>query len=212
MEDKKWNKIGADGPDNSQGSKKERPEKRPEKNRVTKVTEGYIERAALHYLGRFSSSESNLVKVLERKVRRRNEEHAPVTDEQQQWIISVVAKCVRFGYVDDAQYAKQRAAGLLRKGKPVRIILQDLKFKGVAEDLASDVINNLSGDDDIEPDKRAAAAYVKRRRFGPFRRVNDKLEEKREKEIASMMRAGFRYDLVKTTLDMSEDDIIDLLV
>lgn len=185
--------------------------KQSEKNRPKKVTEGYLERAALHYLGRFNSSEHNLVKVLERKVRRRNEEHAPATEEQKRWISKVVAKCVRYGYVDDEQYAKQRATGLLRKGKPVRIILQDLKFKGIAEKLASSVVNGLSGENDIDPDKRAAAAYVKRRRFGSFRRTTDQLEEKREKEMASMMRAGFRYDLIKETIDLSEDEIIDLL-
>ena len=192
----------------AKGNSKRAAKKKP----IKKVSEGYLERAALHYLGRFSSSEHNLSNVLERKVRRRNEGLAPATDEQKKWISNVVAKCLRFGYVDDAQYAKQRADGLLRKGKPTRIILQDLRYKGIDEELASQVISNLSDSSDITPDTRAAAAYVKRRRFGPFRRDHHNPEEKREKEIAAMMRAGFRYDLVKATLEMSEDDIIDLLM
>ena len=184
----------------------------PDKKKKKKVSEAYLERAALHYLGRFSSSEHNLSEVLQRKVRRRNEGFAPANDQQRQWIDAVVAKCVRYGYVDDAQYAKQRAYGLLRKGKPARIILQDLRHKGVAEDLAAQVMRDLSEISGAGLDNRAAAAYVKRRRFGPFRRESAASQEKREKEIAAMMRAGFRFDLVQTTLDMSEEEIIGLLV
>lgn len=184
---------------------------RPNKRKPKKVSEAYLERAALHYLGRFNSSESNLIQVLERKVRRRNDENAIATGEQKQWIHNVVSKCVRLGYVNDVLYAKQRAEALLRKGKPTRVIQQDLKFKGIAEELAILTVRELSEDDDVDPDAQAAAAYVRRRRFGAYRRETADIEQKREKEIAAMMRAGFRYEMINKTLDMSDDEIIDLL-
>jgi len=180
-----------------------------------KVTAAYLERAAVHYLGRFSSSEKNLYDVLERKVRRRNENHAPATDEQQGWIAHVVAKCVGYDYVNDNRYAVQRAEMLLRKGKPVRMIKQDLRYKGISADISAMALAQLGGDDAAAIDKKAAAAFVKRRRFGPFRREvgadSVQIAAKRDKELASMARAGFAYGLANEMLGWSADDIIDLL-
>ena len=186
--------------------------KAPDKKRPKKVTAGYLERAALHYLGRFASTEENLRKVLERKVRRRNEESAAPTEEQLGWIRDVVAKCVRYGYVDDEAYARYRAESLLRKGKPIRQIKQDLRFKGVSADVAEETVGQLGYDEaDIAADRQAAAAYVRRRRFGPYRREDRDTPDKREKEIASMMRAGFSYSLTVGTLDASLDEIEEIL-
>ena len=195
------------------GTGKTRAQRKPAKPK--KVTAAYLERAALHYLGRFNSSERNLANVLERKVRRRNENNAPANDEQKAWISDVVAKCVRFDYVDDTRYAAQRAEILLRRGKPVRMIKQDLMHKGVSAEISANALAELQGDEPDAADRKAAAAYIKRRRFGTFRRVintdSDQLAEKRKKELASMARAGFGYNLANEMLDTGVDDIIDLL-
>ena len=180
-----------------------------------KVTAGYLERAALHYLGRFSSSESNLHQLLERKVRRRNENHAPATEEQQARISDVVRKCVGYGYVDDKRYAAQRAEMLLRRGKPVRTIKQDLRHKGISVEISAEVLGELEGEEPDAVDRKAAAAYIKRRRFGAFRRETGDdsalLAAKRNKELASMARAGFGYSLANEMLNLPQDGIIDLL-
>lgn len=179
-----------------------------------KVTAAYLERAALHYLGRFSSSEHNLRTVLERKVRRRNESHAAPSEEQISWINDVVAKCIRYGYLDDQKYAAQRSEQLLLKGKPARMIRQDLKHKGISDEIAAAAMAVLKGDDDIDMDRRAAAAFIRRRRFGRFRRPPESPEQeelKLQKELASMARAGFGYGLSREILDLSMDDINDLL-
>ena len=182
------------------------------KKRTGKVTAAYLERAALHYLGRFASTQENLRKVLERKVRRRNEDSAPPTEEQSCWIDDVVAKCVRYGYVNDEAYAAARAESLLRKGKPTRQIVQDLRFKGVSADVATETVGALGDDEaDITADRQAAAAYVRRRRFGPYRREDRDTEGKREKEIAAMMRVGFSYGLSVQTLDATLNEIEEIL-
>jgi len=194
-------------------ARKKTAQSKPKKPK--KVTAGYLERAAVHYLGRFSSSEQNLRNVLERKIRRRNENHAPATEEQQGWISDVVAKCVRYDYVDDNRYAAQRAEMLLKKGKPVRMIKQDLRHKGISADISAAAIAQLKGEDTVAIDQKAAAAYIKRRRFGPFRRETGaddvQMAAKREKELASMARSGFAYGLATEMLDWPADDIIDLL-
>lgn len=176
-----------------------------------KVTEGYLERAALHYLGRFSATEAYLKQVLERKVCRRNEDYAPASAEQLEWITSVAAKCVRLGYIDDKQYAQNRFGSLLRKGKPRRAIEQDLRHKGVPEEVVTNLLREADEDPDRNLDMSAAAAYVKRRRFGPFRRDDKTTDERIEKERASMMRAGFPYRIVSKLLESTEDDVLALL-
>ncbi len=176
-----------------------------------KVSEGYLERAALHYLGRFSTTEANLRAVLERKIRRRNEENAPPTEEQRGWVDTVVAKCVSYGYVNDETYARSRVESLIRKGKPTRMIAQDLRYKGVPAEIGEAALRAVGEDDDKDADRQAAAAYVRRRRFGAFRRADRDVEGKLEKEKAAMMRAGFPYGLVAEMLSLSEDEILNLL-
>ena len=175
------------------------------------VTKAYLERAALHYLGRFSSTRANLIQVLERKIRRRNEENSAPTTEQMEWADSVAEKCVAYGYVDDALYARQRMAALLRKGKPLRVIAQDLRHKGVADDIAQDAFAEAQEDPGKDLDLLAAASYMRRRRFGAFRRNLGTTDDKVEKEKAAMMRAGFPYKLVTEVMAASEEDLLNLL-
>ncbi|MBL4790960.1 MAG: RecX family transcriptional regulator, partial [Kordiimonadaceae bacterium] len=147
----------------------------------------------------------------ERKVRRRNEESAAPTTEQLGWIDAVADKCVEYGYVDDVNYAKQRFTSLLRKGKPLRVISHDLAYKGVPQDIVTELMAHAAEDPDKDLNLVAAAAYVRRRRFGPYRRVAA-AEDKVEKEKAAMLRAGFPYRMVEQVLASSEEEIIKLLV
>ncbi|MBO6503945.1 MAG: RecX family transcriptional regulator [Kordiimonadaceae bacterium] len=184
-------------------------------NRPKKVTAGYLERAALHYLGRFSTSQSNLEAVLVRKIRRRNEGFAAPSDEQLTWVKDVVSKCVKYGYVDDSRYAQQRAESMLRRGKPVRMIAMDLKQKGISEEEIATTIETLQEESNVDMNRSAAAAFIKRRRFGCFRRpIEDReaLLQKQQKELASMARAGFGFEISKEILGLAEDEIIELLV
>lgn len=203
--------------------------------KAKKVTAGYVERAALHYLGRFASSEANLRAVLERKIRRRNQannleaaeaaETIGISEEQSNWIDDVIQKCRKYGYVNDVHYAEERSKQLLRKGKPIRMIRQDLIYKGVPADITDDTLRGLASGNLLvshsdnpdqgtyDADLYAAAAFVKRRRFGPYRRDMPKEAEqaKVQKELASMARSGFSFDLSRKVLEMSVDDILSVL-
>jgi regulatory protein len=198
--------------------------------RFKKVSAGYIERAALHYLGRFSSSEANLRAVLERKVRRRNQANNNDSDENyshkgddintehMSWIDDVVSKCVKYGYIDDVRYADERSRGLLRKGKPLRTIKLDLVSKGISPEVISNAIAALELHETIEgkeidADLFAAISFVKRRRFGPFRREMSDIDAnlKFKKELASMARIGFGFDLAKKVLKMEEGEALEFL-
>jgi regulatory protein len=54
----------------------------------------------------------------------------------------------------------------------------------------------------------AAAAYARRRRLGPFRRVPEERAERRQKDLAALARRGFGYGVAKQVIDA--DDFSDL--
>lgn len=160
------------------------------------VSKAYLERAAIYYLERYSSSAKNLERVLIRKIRRRNENHAEPSSDQLEWVGEVCQKCAHLGYVDDSRYARMRASSMHRAGKPDRTIKLDLRHKGVSEQNITEALQYLKDEEGQNTDRLAAVTYARRRRFGPFR-TKEGDETKMQKEIASMARAGFKYDDVK---------------
>lgn len=180
---------------------REKPTPRP-------VTERYLENAATFYLGRYASCEENLKRVLERKVRKRNEGNAAPTPQQLGWIDATAAKCVRLGLVDDAQYALARVFSLHRSGKSERMIRGTLKQKGVGEDKIDAAMKALKAEKGEALEFDAALAYAKRRRFGPFRtRPGD--ADKRRKELASFARAGYGFGLAHKIVEASDLGALD---
>lgn len=171
----------------------------------------WLERAALHYLGRFSSSEAHLRTVLRRKLIRRLDPGTAPSLEHEGWIESVTAKCRALGYVDDQAYARMRANGLLARGKPVRVIRADLRQKGIEAGLIADVIRDLEASDpfdgeSVNLDLRAAVAYARRRRFGAYQVQGLAAPKPFEKQLAAMARAGFAYDLAKRVLTAEDPE------
>ncbi|TNE63117.1 MAG: regulatory protein RecX [Alphaproteobacteria bacterium] len=176
-----------------------------------KVSEGWLERVAVHYLGRYAATEARLRDILERKVMRRNEEGAPPNAEQRGWIDAVVQKCIGYGYVNDGTFAAQRLQSLVRKGKTPRNIAADLRHKGVPADTVEQVLAEAHESAEENLTLQAAAALVRRRRFGAFRSPGRSDEKRPEKELAALMRAGFPYGLAREVLAMEADELIALL-
>ncbi len=182
-----------------------------------------LEKSGLRYLGRYATTQAKFLKILENKIRHANENNADPNEEQKNWAITIADKCVSLGYIDDTAYAASRARVMVRRGKPMQMIISDLRHKGIESDIIKDVIADLAPVDvqdgeRLSPDARAAASYIKRRRFGCFRRikeepVNEGQEQKHphNKEIQSLMRAGFNPDLARKILEMDEDEVLLLI-
>jgi regulatory protein len=177
------------------------------------VSLAWLQRAALHYLESYASSSENLRRVLrgklDRRCRARGEEaqpFLPLVDE-------VVEKAVAGGYVDDTRYAQTKVASLRRRGGSRRAIAAKLQAKGLDRDAIGAALDEIDAqaavENDTDPDaggdeaenaeRTAAAAYARRRRLGPFR-VKER-EERRDRDIAAMMRAGFGYRVAQGVID-----------
>lgn len=185
--------------------------KRPQKQRKTprKVTKDRLRNIALYHLERFATSASNLKQVLYRRSLKAARHHDTDLDEARTWIDEVVHTLVRSGAIDDSRYANGKTVTMLRRGQSPRKVRAYLASKGIAGELIDTALSAATeelGDVDLQ----AACAYALRRRLGPFR-TEDLSTERKQKELAILGRAGFRYDIARKIVEAeSEDDLTPL--
>ena len=153
-------------------------------------------RMASHYLARYSASTARLRAVLERKVRRRcelREVPPPEPAELAALVEGVVARLQRAGLLDDAAYGRGRAAALARKGWPAWRVKADLARQDI--DVAQEDVAEV-----VDLDEAAQAVRLaQRKRLGPYR--PGEREPYRDKDIRSLVRAGFPVGVAKRVVD-----------
>lgn len=155
---------------------------------MRRISEQSLSNAALHYLRRYSASRKGLAQVLERKVKRHIREKGGELETARPLIAQVVERMVSAGYVDDARLAESKSASLHRQGKSVRVIRLKLRQKGLeAEVIAQSTVTTP------ERELEAAATLVKKRKLG-------RDPERRQKDLAVLLRAGFGFDVAKRAL------------
>lgn len=168
-----------------------------------------LENAALFYLGRFASSSGNLRRVLMRKVARANRERdATEAAAGARMVDEIIARYLESGLLDDRAYAAQAAASLARRGASRFSIAGKLAQKGVDPELAAEAIAAL--DEGGASELAAACALVRRRRLGPYRPPG-KRAEWRQKDLASLARAGFGLGLARRVLRAPDVEALERL-
>jgi regulatory protein len=169
----------------------------------SKISPSYLENAAMHYLERFASSSRNLRRVLMRKVDRSlahwgEEAGGGGREACAAQVDAVIAKLARLGYLNDAAYAEMKTRSLHRQGKGSRTIRATLAAKGIDAGLAASALDSLA-EDVGEPDLAAAIKLARKRRLGPFR--PQAREEFRQKDLATLARAGFDFDTARRVIE-----------
>jgi regulatory protein len=167
-----------------------------------KATPRHLENVALWYLARFQATSKSLEKVLIKRIMRSAQEHGTDIEEGRAFIGELLRRYQQAGLLDDAAYAAARTRTLHERGASSRAIRARLAEKGVGaadieaafESLAQDI--ECDGDMDLI----AARKYVRRRRFGPWRQPPQR-QERREKDLAALARAGFSYGVAKAVID-----------
>lgn len=167
----------------------------PAKKPPRQVTAAYLQRAALAYLERYASSAENLRRVLKRKVDKRCRLRSEDPAEFQEMIDEVVAKSLRTGLIDDTRYAEARVATLRRRGGSARAIQAKLSAKGIDR---TTIAAALEGSEENDEEK-AAHAFARRRKLGPYR--PGERAPYRDKDLAALARAGFRFDVARQVID-----------
>lgn len=201
-------------------------------------TQESLSNAALHYLSRYAASEESLRKTLLAKIRRAAAAHPEFSADRERQaalrlqIEGIVARHKLSGALDDEAFAETKVASLRRAGKSRRAIQQKLAQKGVSPTLIARALEtharDLGSGEDAEEDaaaqaeERAAIAFARKRRLGPFR-VSSAVAEKESgeegiagrralrtqnraaREASSLLRAGFAPALVGKVLALSPD-------
>jgi len=172
------------------------------KKKPRKITPKYLENSAMYYLERFSSSSENLRQVMKRKIYKSCKFYGDDNiSEKEEWLSDLINKFQRIGYLNDESYALSKIRGYRYSGDSKKKIISKLASKGVSADIIN---NSLTAVDEemFEEDGEIESArkYIRKRRFGKYRtkEVDDKTLSK---ELASLARAGFNYDIAKSVLE-----------
>lgn len=170
--------------------------------RTPKVpTKARLNNIALYYLERFETSKDNLRNVLRRRIdkyaffdKEYNKEQAYL------WADEVVEECEKKKFVCDERFAEFKINSYLRAGKPKRYIEQKLKQKGIDEKIVSKIFDE-SEYDEFE----VAFNFAKKKKIGPFRKDEKIRDEFYQKDLGTLVRAGFSFDIAKDVLDSTNE-------
>jgi regulatory protein len=150
---------------------------------------------ALSYVARYATSAAKLERYLARKLRELGWADGTMPPD----IPALVARYVEVGYIDDEGFARARSASLLRRGYGLRRVNQALGQDGISATLREEV-------EPAEVARRhAVLTLARKRRFGPFGTIP--LErDRREKQIAAMLRAGHSLDFAREMVDAASEE------
>ena len=109
-----------------------------------------------------------------------------------------VAKAQELGLLDDAAFARRRAAELLRKRKSRRAILDDLAAKGIDRDTAAEAVEALYVDEEQDPELTAAAQLVQRHYAAKL------AAGRRDQVAAALARRGFSHAVIRQALETDQ--------
>lgn len=176
--------------------------KEPKKPR--KITESYLENAGKFYLEKFPASAKHFKMIMTRKIRKSCQAHPDQDLAQCQTMLdSVVEKFVRVGFLNDEALTKGLLYSYKQRGWSQRKIRATLITKG----LGADLIEDGMADRDSSSEINAALRLVRRKRLGAFATT----EAKPDKWLAALGRAGFDYETARKALNMSKEEIEDIL-
>jgi regulatory protein len=157
------------------------------------LTRQKLEQLALSYLNRFDCTATKLRQHLTLRAKKLG------GDEQSaEWIESLVERYLGSGVLDDARFARNLARQLNARGKSARAIAQKLNQRGVPSGVASELMTERK---QAEPgaELEAARNYARKRRLGVYRHADER-DAYRHKDLASLARQGFSFDIAKRAL------------
>ncbi|MCJ2014241.1 regulatory protein RecX [Methylobacterium sp. J-076] len=168
------------------------------------MSAAWLERAALDYLQRYSASTDMLRRTLARRVEKRARARGEEASAFADMVEATVARAVSAGLVDDARFAEGRLAALRRRGTSRRAASAKLAAKGVPREVVEAAMEaEREAQTGEDGEAKAAWAYAKRRRLGPYR-PPDKRAETRERDLGSLARQGFSYGLARQIVEADE--------
>lgn len=198
----------ADTPKNKEKAQNNKREFKPPK----KITDRYLHNSGLAYLQRFPASSAHFKSVMMRKIDKSCRHHTEQNrDDCEVLLNALTVKFQDMGLLDDTAYLQGMVTSLRRRGLAARQIEMKLMQKGLDKE---DIINTIRQydsdelDDEYNGDFHAALIFARKKRLGPY----DKTQRHTpEKSFASLARAGYSYDIAKKVIEMSDDELEEIM-
>ncbi len=176
-----------------------------------KITEKYLHNAGLAYLQRFPASSKQFEGVMRRKIKKSCNYHKEQSMEDCLTLLAAsVANFTRLGLLNDEGYLRGMVQSLTRRGLSRQAIMAKLSLKGFSNEAVLTALQTRMDESTANAnyDLIAALRHAQRKKLGPFR---TKTEFDRNKELASLARAGFGYDVAEKALGEAHEDAIKIL-
>jgi len=184
--------------------------KKPEKSRQKtpkKITPTYLENAGLYYLERYASSAENFRKIMMRKIKNSCKFHNTEVGEFVPMLDKLIERYKSVGLLNDEVFARSKVASLRRKGMGRQGIVAKLQAKGLSQEQIKSALKEIDEDKE-DAELEAAREYVRRKKLGMHRtKTPDDLKKHTQKELASLARAGFSYEVARKALEFDEEDL-----
>jgi regulatory protein len=158
-----------------------------------------LERLALRYVERFSTTRAKLADYLRRKIRERGWD-GPAADPA-----AIAAHLAELGYVDDRAFGEARARAMGRRGLGKRRVDGALRQAGIDESDAEALAPAI-----VDQALAAALTFARKKRIGPF---SSEIADRalREKQLGAMVRAGHDFGLARRIVAMAPDEDVSVL-
>lgn len=166
---------------------------------------------AVHYLGRYATSQHRLGQVLARFATRKLAD-ADAADIEAA-IAETIAQCAEFGYVQDDVYARSQARSQRNQGRSARVIRQRLRQHEITNDDIDAAIDEA--DEHVEDGELLAAfRFARRRRLGVFTTTSSTTDPQilRNRHLGSLARAGFAMRICHQVLSVANRDDAEALI
>lgn len=152
---------------------------------------------ALAYVARFATTRVKLSRYLARKLAERGWDGPAPPD-----VDGLAQTMVDLGYIDDAAFAEGQARSLARRGYGRRRIDGATRAAGVADD-------QRAGAERIAAETRVSSALklAQRRRWGPYAQTIETDPVRRDKMVATFLRAGHDAALARRILTLAPGEI-----
>ena len=151
---------------------------------------------AVHYVGRYATTQARLKQYLERKLRERGwDDSVPQPD-----LLEMISEFARLGYVDDDLFASARVTSLLKRGYGANRLNIALRHAGISAEKAASAARI-----DTDSAHEAAMNFARRKRLGPYGPPLDD-PKVRKRAVTAFLRAGHSYEIVRRILATDSDD------
>jgi regulatory protein len=180
-----------------------------------------LENKAVHYLGRYASTETRLREILFNFAKRKMANQDP--DHLRNMINEVVTSCVEKGYVNDKLFAQQKTASLRHSGSSRLAISRKLRQRGVDPNIINEALDDYDEDLqatspnlDHDAELEAALIYARKRRLGPYAKPGIGKTEMKDgwerRHYASFARAGFTGKTISTVMALTSTEEVEAIL